>query len=728
MLIREAFLFVSFLEVRSNMANESTSVQFIPGRKMPLWVEAIAVVRFDLLVGQTIDYLFPPIPFSITQELELAFLCFPDANYVADGDAQHDFVYAYSKCEMDPTRTSIKRESAGKAPADKRQAVVGNNAQELFCSTLFRQKKDVTIARGASQKAILVLSKYPFPGLLHQLLHRMCAAFFDFPNVAPEEFLSAAFHDISLWPPPLPDMAYHELPFVGALISFVTPSYTPTDVTALDWSSSNAPLSGVAIRYPGPLHLLQLQLQASNLDAPALNAKLREAAAFSQCFAEQALAAGWSVDKGYESTPSPLVIEKLYFAACSILEDPPTATEEATSDSSVDSVVALYPRGRLVSNIVCKVQNIALRALQKECTQYLSAASLIVHKSLRPAEPKEKRALLDEVDEHRALYPHLSKCWKFWELIVTGASIAILAGNAPLVSAAAMSLASIAAPLRYHGLLRPYITINNRELDTCATPQPPSNSIVGVTNPFFVKHFERWPHFLCFGNATGDVQTHKMLPCDSEKRQKQQFKLKNRMFCSKHFLVKTDKQCGETVVGIEPSPDGNYVDQSKELSKNSQKVRAVMFELTQEFLEPLVQFFAHTLTVPLFFADNRTVQEALSKANAIDFVSRSSSTVMTKFKTPKDALCVYEAFLGTPTYQHWAAEQAFSTYRNYLLHADNLESVVRECPPPLRVNVLQLLQWDFERVLHLPIVDVKLATKLSTLCLTIPSVRQRLLS
>ena len=75
----------------------------------PRFIDCIGVVQFDLQLGQVIEYLYPPMPFSTTQETEIAFLCFPDANHPGNGDSFHDFVYAYNRSECDESRLASKR-------------------------------------------------------------------------------------------------------------------------------------------------------------------------------------------------------------------------------------------------------------------------------------------------------------------------------------------------------------------------------------------------------------------------------------------------------------------------------------------------------------------------------------------------------------------------------------------------------------------------------------------
>ena len=53
------------------------------------------------------------------------------------------------------------------------------------------------------------------------------------------------------------------------------------------------------------------------------------------------------------------------------------------------------------------------------------------------------------------------------------------------------------APLKYHADHRPYFTIHDSEFKeyTTDTQNPPA-VILGVTNPFFAKTLQHWPHIV----------------------------------------------------------------------------------------------------------------------------------------------------------------------------------------------------------------------------------------
>lgn len=68
---------------------------------------------------------------------------------------------------------------------------------------------------------------------------------------------------------------------------------------------------------------------------------------------------------------------------------------------------------------------------------------------------------------------------------------------------------SMITPLKYCTDYRPYFTIHDSEFKEYTTKtQEPPNVILGVTNPFFAKTLQHWPHVIRIGE---------MLPSESAK-------------------------------------------------------------------------------------------------------------------------------------------------------------------------------------------------------------------
>jgi len=68
------------------------------------------------------------------------------------------------------------------------------------------------------------------------------------------------------------------------------------------------------------------------------------------------------------------------------------------------------------------------------------------------------------------------------------------------------SCSSMIYPLRYCADFRPYFTIHDSDFKeyTMKALAPPS-VILGVTNPFFAKTLQHWPHIIRMGDSTNGI-------------------------------------------------------------------------------------------------------------------------------------------------------------------------------------------------------------------------------
>ncbi|KAF9429720.1 Protein dennd6b, partial [Podila epigama] len=64
----------------------------------------------------------------------------------------------------------------------------------------------------------------------------------------------------------------------------------------------------------------------------------------------------------------------------------------------------------------------------------------------------------------------------------------------------------------YCGDYRPYFTIQDTDFKSfCNKSSPPSSIVLGVTNPFFVKTLEHWPHIIKIGKPVNRRPNNKLM-------------------------------------------------------------------------------------------------------------------------------------------------------------------------------------------------------------------------
>lgn len=105
-----------------------------------------------------------------------------------------------------------------------------------------------------------------------------------------------------------------------------------------------------------------------------------------------------------------------------------------------------------------------------------------------------------EVDLFSAFQPVLVHVQLLWELVLTGEPLVVMTSSPTLSANAVQGLVNMIWPLKYCSDYRPYFTIHDSEFREYTTKtQAPPGVILGVTNPFFVKTLQHWPHVVRIG-------------------------------------------------------------------------------------------------------------------------------------------------------------------------------------------------------------------------------------
>ncbi|CAG8618772.1 5455_t:CDS:10 [Gigaspora margarita] len=90
--------------------------------------------------------------------------------------------------------------------------------------------------------------------------------------------------------------------------------------------------------------------------------------------------------------------------------------------------------------------------------------------------------------------------WLCWELMLFAEPIVLMAPDPKICSESVLELMDIINPIPYCGDYRPYFTIQDLDFKSFVTKnKPPSNVIIGVTNPFFIKALAHWPNLVRVG-------------------------------------------------------------------------------------------------------------------------------------------------------------------------------------------------------------------------------------
>nr|XP_014426408.1 protein DENND6B [Pelodiscus sinensis] len=189
-----------------------------------------------------------------------------------------------------------------------------------------------------------------------------------------------------------------------------------------------------------------------------------------------------------------------------------------------------------------------------------------------------------ELDLFRCFQPVLIHIQMLWELMLLGEPVVVMAPSPAISSEMVLALTSCLAPLKYCCDYRPYFTIHDSEFKEYTTrTQAPPNVVVGVTNPFFIKTLQHWPHLLRIGELkmSGDFPKQvkvkkltKLKPLDT----------KPGIYTSyKTFLHKDKTLIKRLLKGIQ---------RKRPSEVQSALLRRHLLELTQSFIIPLEHYIA----------------------------------------------------------------------------------------------------------------------------------------
>ncbi|XP_074609232.1 protein DENND6A-like isoform X1 [Acropora palmata] len=191
---------------------------------------------------------------------------------------------------------------------------------------------------------------------------------------------------------------------------------------------------------------------------------------------------------------------------------------------------------------------------------------------------------LKDPDIFRCLQPILPHIHLLWELVLTNEPIVVMAPSPTVCSETVQALASLISPLHYCSDFRPFFTIHDTEFKEYTTrTQAPPGVILGVTNPFFAKTLQHWPHMVRIGEMANLVVTSRRSPVIGH-NPKKTLSSKPGIYTKYKQLLAKDKLIFRRL------SKGNHPKRPPEVQNAI--LRRHMVELTQSFMIPLERYVA----------------------------------------------------------------------------------------------------------------------------------------
>ncbi|KAE8612667.1 hypothetical protein XENTR_v10012941 [Xenopus tropicalis] len=252
---------------------------------------------------------------------------------------------------------------------------------------------------------------------------------------------------------------------------------------------------------------------------------------------------------------------------------------------------------------------------------------------------------IHEVDLFRCFSPVLFHIQMVWELVLLGEPLVVMAPSPSQSSETVLALVGCISPLKYCSDFRPYFTIHDTEFKEYTTrTQAPPSVIFGVTNPFFAKTLQHWPHIIRIGDVklAGDVP-----------KQVKVKKLKN--------LKTLDSKPG-VYSSYKP-----YLNRDEEIIKQLQKgvqqrrpteaqnaiLRRHFLELTQSFIIPLERYVAGLMPLLKSVCAWKSPPQLkpFSQEEFMKSLERAGPQLTSALKG--DWIGLYRHFLRSPNFDGW---------------------------------------------------------------------------
>ncbi|GBG33705.1 Protein DENND6A [Hondaea fermentalgiana] len=452
------------------------------------WLDAIVVVAFHVEHGQVIEdvYAVEDSKLSERAKRKICSLSLPDSNSGQNGDVQYFFRYRESD---QPLRAK-------------------NSLEEdfVYCSAFFRQIKDKTLKRGYFQKSVVLVSRNPFTSFLEDCTFVVGPLFFEFGKVV----LEAILRDVLSWPRPEPGRTF-KLPIAGSSITTVVPRQFPNvrSLPARTVSSSSAVPPSIEVPLETNVSRSSLRMTSAATEARCASPASAPGRVTSGPSAGDDIPSGSALGRGRAHDPA--MLGPGYWDAArshgfATGADAGAGTgASASANANANASVSARGNGSApppfpYNGASTSTAGVATAGPSGAGVNY-SVARIFRHP------PETNPGLFQDIPLFSTFGGLSVALWHIWELALAGEPILVLAPTPDRCSQAVLAIASLIAPIAYNGDYRPYFTIYDSDFmqisrkhdETRGQDMPPT--VLGVTNPYFLKTLEYWPNVISMGGS-----------------------------------------------------------------------------------------------------------------------------------------------------------------------------------------------------------------------------------
>ncbi|OZC10606.1 hypothetical protein X798_02355 [Onchocerca flexuosa] len=239
--------------------------------------------------------------------------------------------------------------------------------------------------------------------------------------------------------------------------------------------------------------------------------------------------------------------------------------------------------------------------------------------------------------------------------------VVVLAQNPSECSTFVQSLTSLIWPLRYSSDYRPFFTIHDaefREYSSRTDPWP--NVILGVTNPFFTKIFQNWPHIIRLVPSQ-----EQQIPVVGKRKKiwnKRILETKYGLFSQYKMFLQKDKTLFKDALKANNSD-----------WRDATELQRRILDLTQNFMMPLENYVSSLMPLKKHLSPFKNVPQIYPFVVDNFFTALDETRIMQTSGIRGDWRGLYQKFTTSPNFQDWLSRRKADLERQLqLLHLEML--------------------------------------------------------
>ena len=268
-----------------------------------------------------------------------------------------------------------------------------------------------------------------------------------------------------------------------------------------------------------------------------------------------------------------------------------------------------------------------------------------------------------EVELFSAFQPVLPHIQMLWELVMTGEPIVVMATLPAITANTVQALVSMLWPLRHCSDYRPYFTIHDSEFKeyTAKTSNGLHPVILGVTNPFFAKTLQHWPHIIRIGEFKEATKFNKIKKGGDLKTLDSKPGVYTRY---KPFLMKDKAILKQLLKGVTTR---------RPVEVQSAMLKRYFLELTQSFMIPLERYMASLMPLQKSISPFKNPPD-LRHFDTEEFlrtIEHSGPHLTSGIKG--DWIGLYRKFFSSPNFRGWFSSRHLEV--NQKLQAIQVEAL-----------------------------------------------------